>query len=173
MTSLYNNRNFIFSISIKILYLFIFLSCFFYIIVEKQVTNHLSDNISDMLYNTYNENTKDNNNQDFNLLFNYYASSSLNDTSELESKTIRYNKLLYYLNVTFVIFFFIIPIVIYYVSRFVFKSNIPIGQILLFNILLYILVGTIEYMFFMHIASKYIPVTNGDILNVIKNYFLK
>ena len=31
----------------------------------------------------------------------------------------------------------------------------------------------IEYTFFTQIASKYIPVTNGEILNVIKDYFLK
>lgn len=173
MTTLYNNKNFIFSISVKILYLFIFLSCFFYIIVEKQVTNHLSDNISNMIYDTYQSNVNKDDSQQYDILFNYYSSSTLNDASELEEKTIKYNKLLYYMNIVFIVFFIIIPIVIYYVSRFVFNKDIPIIQILIFNIILYALVGSIEYVFFVNIASKYIPVTNGDILNVIKNYFIK
>uniref|UniRef100_A0A6C0I6W4 Uncharacterized protein n=1 Tax=viral metagenome TaxID=1070528 RepID=A0A6C0I6W4_9ZZZZ len=173
MTTLYNNKNYIFSIFIKVLYLFIFLSCFFYIIVEKQVTNHLADNISNMLSDTYNKNVKGDDIKKYNMLFNYYTGSNLNDISQLEDKTMRYNNLIYTLNVTFIIFLVIIPIIIYYVATFVFNKKIPIVQILIFNVILYILVGAIEYMFFIHIASKYIPVTDGDIINEIKNYFLK
>ena len=168
MTTLYNNKNYIFSISIKVLYLFVFLSCFFYIIVQKQVTNHLSDNLSDMLSDTYKNKIQTN---EYNIL-NYY-SGSLSDKNELDNKTIRYNNLLYMLNICFVIFFLIIPIVIYYLSKYVFCKDVPIVQILTFNIILYTLVGIIEYIFFKYVASKYIPVTDGEILNVIKNYFLK
>lgn len=171
MTTLYNNKNYIFSIFIKVLYLFVFLSCFFYIIVEKQVTEHLSDSISDMLSESYRNNTNKEDTQQYNILFNYYTNSKLNDEPTLEDKTIRYNKLLFLLNISFIVFLIIIPIIIFYVSRFVFNTPIPIGQILLFNLILYIIVGAIEYIFFMYIASKYIPVTNGDILNEIKNYF--
>jgi|LauGreDrversion4_2_1035121.scaffolds.fasta_scaffold14585_6 hypothetical protein len=175
MTTLYNNKNYIFSIFIKVLYLFIFLSCFFYIIVEKQVTNHLADNISDMLSDTYNKNVKRDDTKKYIMLFNYYTGTNPYDISqsELEDKTLRYNKLIYILNITFIIFLIIIPIVIYYIATFVFNKKIPIVQILIFNVILYILVGAIEYMFFIHIASKYIPVTDGDIINEIKNYFLK
>jgi hypothetical protein len=167
---LYNNKNYIFSISIKVLYLFLFLSCFFYIIVQKQVTDHLSDNLSDILYENYKKNQIEK--DQYNLLLSYYNSSP-NDKLEHEDKTIRYNNLLYILNICFIIFFLIIPMVIYYVSKFIFNKDIPIGQILIFNIILYILVGIIEYTFFTQIASKYVPVTDGEILNIIKNYFLK
>ena len=176
MTSLYNNKNYIFSISIKVLYLFLFLSCFFYIIVQKQVTEHLSHSLSDMLSDSYNNNINNNNimeNEQYNILLNYYSQSSLNDKNEHEDKTIRYNNLIYFLNICFVIFFIIIPLVIYYIFKYVYNNDLPIMQILLFNILLYSLVGIIEYIFFKEIASKYIPVTNGEIINVVKDYFLK
>ena len=174
MTTLHN-QNFVFSVSIKILYLFIFLSCFFYIIVQKQVKEHLSDNISGMLSENYKTQIDKNNYNidEYNLLFNYYSKSSLNDNTELEKKTIKYNNLVFFLNVTFIGFFIVIPIIIYYVSYYVFNKKIPIVQILIFNLILYTLVGIIEYIFFITVASKYVPVTNGDILNVIKSYFLK
>jgi len=176
MKTLYNNKNYIFSISIKVLYLFVFLSCFFYIIVQKQVTEHLSDNLSDILSDSYKNNQTDSKIKllsiENNILLNYY-NSSLNDKTEHEDKTVKYNKLLYILNIYFIVFFLIVSIIIYYVSKFVFDKDIPIRQIIIFNLVLYILVGIIEYTFFTQIASKYIPVTNGEILNVIKDYFLK
>ena len=176
MTSLYNNKNFIFSISIKILYLFIFLTCFFYIIVKKQVTDHLSDNISTMLSDSFNSKlNKENSNdivQKYNPFIQLYTNSILNDETEYKHETIIYNKLVFFLNITFIIFLIILPVIIYYTSRFVFNKKIPIIQILIFNLFLYIAVGIIEYIFFMKIASKYIPITNGDITNVIKNYFI-
>lgn len=49
-------------------------------------------------------------------------------------------------------------------SRFVFNKDIPIGQIVIFNLNLYILVGIIEYTFFTQVTSKYITVTNGKII---------
>lgn len=166
MTSLYNNTNYIFSISIKVLYLFIFLSCFFYIIVQKKVTEHLSDTLSDTLYNNYNNIINKNN-------LNFYIKTSLNDINIHENETIKYNNLIYLLNVCFIIFFLIIPIIIYYICVFIFNKKIPITQIIIYNIILYSLVGIIEYIFFKQIASKYIPVTNGEILSDIKQYFLK
>ena len=175
MTSLYNNKNFIFSISIKILYLFIFLTCFFYIIVKKQVTDHLSDNISTMLSESVNNKLNKENSNDivkYNPFIQLYTNSIFNDETEYKRETIIYNKLVFFLNITFIIFLIILPVIIYYMSRFVFNKNIPIIQILIFNLFLYIFVGIIEYIFFMKIASKYIPITNGDITNVIKNYFI-
>lgn len=176
MKTLYNNKNYIFSISIKVLYLFIFLSCFFYIIVQKQVTDNLSDKLSDILSDSYKNNQTDIKTKVFsienNILLKYY-NSSLNDKTEHEDKTVKYNNLLYILNIYFIVFFLVISIIIYYVSKFVFHKDIPIGQIIIFNLILYILVGIIEYTFFIQIASKYIPVTNEDLLKNIKDYFLK
>ena len=168
MTSLYKNKNFILSISIKILFLFLFLSCFFYIIIAKQVTNHLSDNISELLYDLYNNKL----NPETRIFLNKYL-SYMNYDSELEDKTVNYNKLLITLNIIFIIFLTLVTVIIYYIFKYVYNENIPLIQIILFNLILYSIVGLVEYIFFMKIASKYIPVTNGDIINVIKNYFLK
>jgi hypothetical protein len=172
MTSLYKNKNFIFSISIKILYLFIFLSCFFYIIVEKEVTHNLSNNIANIFSNMYESNYSDNDNIKNNNIIKYYTQTNLK-YSELEDNTLKYNNLLYFLNICFIVFLIIVPIIIYYISKVVYNKDIPVLQILLFNLIIYSLVGLIEYIFFINIASKYIPVTNGDIVNVIKSYFLK
>jgi hypothetical protein len=175
MSSLYNNKNFIFSISIKILYLFVFLS-FFYIIIKKQVKDHLSDNISTTLSESINNKFKENSNENFQkytyFIQQLYKQSIFNNKSEYTSKTIMYNKLVFFLNITFIIFLIILPVIIYYITIFVFNKKIPIIQILIFNLFLYIIVGIIEYIFFINIASKYIPITNGDITNIIKNYFI-
>lgn len=168
MKLLYNNKNFILSLSIKILFLFLFLSCFFYIIVEKQVKSHLSDNISNLLYDFYNDKI----NIEYRDLYDNYF-SDININSKLEEKTIKYNKLLFILNIAIIIFLTIIPVIIYYIYKYIYNENIPLMQIILFNLILYLIVGIIEYIFFIEIASKYIPITNGDIINVIKNYFLK
>ena len=73
---------------------------------------------------------------------------------------------------SFIVFFIIVSLLIYYIC-FIFNKKLPIIQILMFNLILYLFVGVIEYIFFTQIASKYVPITNNDILIVIKNYFLK
>lgn len=69
---------------------------------------------------------------------------------------------------SFIIFFGIVSFLIYYIC-YIFNKKIPLIQILIFNLILYIFVGIIEYIFFTQIASKYIPITNNDILTEIKN----
>lgn len=166
MNTLYNNRNFIFSIFIKIFLLFFFLSCFFYIIIQKQVTSGLSSKLSEIIFKSYNN--MDDKSKD--IVTRLYLASSLNNETELEKSSIKYNNLIKMLNMTILIFFIVSPIIVYYISRFIFYKKIPIIQIITFNVLLYIIVGILEYIFFMKISSKYIPITNSEIIILLKNY---
>ena len=163
MTNLYDNPNFIFSVSIKILLLFTFLTCFFYVIIQKQVSDGLTNNITNIIYD----------NIDVNLLSNYYNKSSLSDTNYHTHESVLYNNIIYMLNVSVIIFLLCISIIIYYTSNIFCKRKISLTQIIIFNIFLYTLVGIVEYMFFINIASKYIPVSNGEIIQNLKNYFSK
>ena len=166
MNTLYNNRNFIFSIFIKIFLLFFFLSSFFYIIIQKQVTSGLSSKLSEIIFKSYNN--MDDKSKD--IVTRLYLASSLNNETELEKSSIKYNNLIKMLNMTILIFFIVSPIIVYYISRFIFYKKIPIIQIITFNVLLYIIVGILEYIFFMKISSKYIPITNSEIIILLKNY---
>jgi hypothetical protein len=163
MTNLYDNPNFIFSISVKILLLFVFLTCFFYIIIQKQVSNGLSDNITNTITNNF----------DLNFFSNYYRITRLSDSNYHTKDSIMYNNIIYVLNISIIIFLLCISIIIYYTSTVFCKRKISLKQIIIFNVLLYIIVGIIEYAFFINIASKYIPITNGEILENIKLYFNK
>ena len=161
MTNLYDNPNFIFSVSIKILLLFAFLTCFFYIIIQKQVSDGLTSNITNIILE----------NADLNMFSNYYSKTKLSDAEYHTRESIMYNNAMYMFNVSIIIFFLCISIIIYYTSNIFCKRKISLKQIIIFNIILYTLVGIIEYVFFMKIASKYIPITNQEIMQNLKNYF--
>ena len=77
------------------------------------------------------------------------------------------------LNIFIIIFLLCSSIIIYYTSNVFCKRKISLKQIIIFNIILYVLVGIIEYSFFIYIAKQYIPVSNGEIIKNLQSYFNK
>jgi len=146
-----------------ILLLFTFLTCFFYIIIQKQVSDELTSNITNIIVD----------NVDLNMFSNYYSKTTLSDTNYHTKESVMYNNIIYILNVSIIVFLLCFSIIIYYTSNSFCKRKISLTQIIIFNIILYTLVGIVEYAFFINIASKYIPVTNGEIIQNLKNYFMK
>lgn len=163
MTNLYDNPDFIFSVSIKILLLFTFLTCFFYIIIEKQVSDGLTSNITNIIVDNF----------DLNMLSKYYNNSTLSDSEYHTKESILYNNIVYMLNIFIIIFFICSSIIIYFTSNVFCKRKISLKQIIIFNLILYVLVGIIEYSFFIYIAKQYIPVSNGEIIKNLQSYFNK
>ena len=100
MTNLYDNPNFVFSVSIKILLLFTFLTCFFYIMIEKQVSEGLTNNITSIVTNNF----------DLNMFSNYYTQSTLSDTEYHTKESILYNNIMYTLNMSIIVFLLCISI---------------------------------------------------------------
>lgn len=101
-----------------------------------------------------------------------------NDKNELDKiekiiplekySTKNYNKLL--LSIQYlIIIFLVLGIMLIYVYN---RKDIPILKILVFNFLLFCVVGMIEYMFFMKVASKYIPVKSSDMVKMAKDILL-
>ncbi len=163
MTNLYDNSDFIFSVSIKILFLFTFLTCFFYIILEKQISDGLSNSIANIVTDNF----------DFNILSKLYNNSTLSKSEYHTKESILYNNIVYMLNIFIIVFLLCSSIIIYYTSNVFCKRKISLKQIIIFNLILYVLVGIIEYSFFIYIAKQYIPITNGEIIKNLQSYFNK
>ena len=62
---------------------------------------------------------------------------------------------------------FILFIVLVLFLKYYLKYDIHIGHILLMNIIIFSITGLIEYLFFVNVASKYIPITPDVISNTM------
>jgi hypothetical protein len=131
--------------------------------IEKQVSDGLTNNITNIITDNIN----------LNMFSNYYTESKLSNEEYHTKESIMYNNIIYMLNIFIIVFLLCSSIIIYYTSNVFCKNKISLKQIVIFNIILYILVGIIEYIFFIKIALKYIPITNGEIIQNIKMYFNK
>lgn len=63
------------------------------------------------------------------------------------------------------IMLFIIFILPTLILKYVCEKDIPIKHILIENLVIFALIGVVEYLFFTHIASKYIPVKPSTIVH--------
>jgi hypothetical protein len=80
------------------------------------------------------------------------------------------NKYLVYLIIAIIIIFILSILLPYLFLRFSCNYTLPIGEIIMENILLFILVGSFEIGFFWYIARKYIPVQPSTFSNrVVEN----
>ena len=153
--------NFTANISIHVLFLFTILSILFIKIISKlsadSINGELISIISDSIDDNYNKLNIDKKillNEGFKFvnfknIVNLYNDEDM--ARELNNKGI-FNSI--YIAIIFLI---IIIFIILMVSKKL-CYNIPIKQILITNIIIFIGVSIIEYMFFKHIILKYIPV---------------
>ena len=153
--------NFTANISVHILFLFTILSVLFIKIISKlesqTINTELKTIISDSI--DYNYNKLDLNQKilikdglkdvDLNKLIKLYNNENL--TKELNNKGI-YDSIY-----TAIILLIVILLIILLVSKRL-CNNIPIKHILIENIIIFIGVGIVEYLFFKYIILNYIPV---------------
>lgn len=71
----------------------------------------------------------------------------------------KHNKILKQTSIGISIGLFVILIILFIVFKFYFKLNINSLEIFLENLIIFALVGAIEFLFFKNIASQYIPIT--------------
>lgn len=197
----YTNPKFVSNIMVKILYLFIFLVIIFNIIITPQLKTALQKlvignldktNIAGLSFNQVitreipdikqisinNFINRENPNREQNpksFTIDTFFSNDKNELDKIEKiiplekySTKNYNKLL--LSIQYlIIIFLVLGIMLIYVYN---RKDIPILKILVFNFLLFCVVGMIEYMFFMKVASKYIPVKSSDMVKMAKDILL-
>ena len=99
-------------------------------------------------------------NSTFKILESFY--SGKNQTVE------RNNSMLLEFNIVIIVFLFIAFLITYAVRRLFCKQSINFTEVIGENILILVLVGIIEYFFFMNIASKYVPILPSFLPNVLE-----
>ena len=160
--------NLFFSVYLHIFLLFCFLTVFFWVVISKTeaqtINKEIVSGINKNLQNVHISNQ----------IFKDSAANYLQKFYEGEnSVVIRNNKELFTFNIAFIILLLIGFLTGIFV-RYVFcGKGINWTEVILENLLVLILVGGIEYYFFMNIASKYVPVLPSYLPNVVKSEFDK
>jgi hypothetical protein len=89
------------------------------------------------------------------------------DDLDIDDYIEKNNKNLKYISIIIAISLLLITIGVYYYNRN--DPNIDIGYIIKENIIIFLFIGTIEFMFFKHVASRYAPIFPLDITTTISN----
>jgi hypothetical protein len=153
-----NTQNMIFNIGVQVTILFTILSIFFILVISKvshKAINHEFVNlIDDKLTPKINEIFKEYP-ELYPLTSNLLSSKIFTD----EDITVKYNNKWQYITMYMTIAFLILLTVLYpLILKYMCGTCIPIKDIIILNIIIFIFIGIVEYMFFTHIAMKFIPV---------------
>ena len=156
--------NFFYSVYLHIFLLFCFLTIFFWLVISKTeaktLNNEIVSGVKEGLKNIHISDQIFTDNG-VNYLKKYYEGQ--------DSTVVRNNKNLLQFNIVFIIMLLIGFIACIFV-RYVFcGKNINWFEVIGENIIILLIVGGIEYYFFMNIASKYVPIMPSYLPNVVKN----
>ena len=159
------------NIGLHVVILFTFLTIFFFAYaaslekknVDKSLKNIIKDQTENFLTQIDNWDKKLSPSSKYptikwNNVNNMAGNLILNSQGE-NPKIEKNNKDLKKFGIGFIILLFIILIIVILYLIFVKKYKIHIGSIIIENLVIFSFVGAIEYFFFTHIATKYIPVT--------------
>jgi hypothetical protein len=169
-----NNKNvfrkdeWIVDIFIHVLLTITVLSIVFWIVLSKIETKSLKTEIENNIENSFSKFKPSNVTKEVLKKLDYQEMLKIYDGKP--SRAVKdYNKSLLTLNVIVIIIIFISFLIICVVLKINCGKNVPVGKIILENIGLFILIGIIEVLFFIKIASKFIPVKPSYIIETLKN----
>ena len=155
--------NFFYSVYLHVFLLFCFLTIFFWTVISKTEAKSLNREITNGIGQG---------------LKNVHISDKLFDKSEQEymrqyykgkdSTVTRNNTHLLQFNIAFIVMLLIGFLASIFVRYALCGKNINWFEVIGENIIILLLVGGIEYYFFMNIASKYVPVMPSYLPNVVK-----
>jgi hypothetical protein len=155
--------NFFYSVYLHVFLLFCFLTIFFWTVISKTEAKSLNREIT----NGIDQGLK-----------NVHISDKLFDKSEQEymrqyykgkdSTVTRNNTHLLQFNIAFIVMLLIGFLASIFVRYVLCGKNINWLEVIGENVIILLLVGGIEYYFFMNIASKYVPVMPSYLPNVVK-----
>lgn len=160
--------NLFFSVYLHIFLLFCFLTVFFWFVISKTEASTINKEIvGGITSNLKNIHISDN-------IFTDEAENYLKKYYEGENSAVkRNNKQLFTFNIAFIILLLIGFLSGIFVRYMFCGKSINWLEVIGENLLILILVGAIEYFFFMNIASKYVPVMPSYLPNVVKKEFNK
>ena len=168
------NINFSLDIVIHILILFTFLTVFFFAYVSKlekqSLDNTVTKTINDNTYNFLNEFDQISNKYDVKVdwnIVNNIADNLIKNSQGEVPEIKKNNDRLFKGSMIAISIGFILFIISIIVLKYFLNYEIHIGHIILMNVIIFSITGLIEYLFFMNVASKYIPVTPDVISNTM------
>lgn len=160
--------NLFFSVYLHIFLLFCFLTVFFWIVISKTEAQTINKEIvSGVNKNLQNVHIS-------NKIFTEPAANYVQKYYEGENSVVkRNNNELFTFNIAFIVLLLIGFLTGIFVRYAFCGKGINWTEVILENLIVLILVGGIEYYFFMNIASKYVPVLPSYLPNVVKSEFDK
>lgn len=166
--------NFSLDIVLHVLILFTFLTIFFFAYVSKLEKQSLDSTVSNVINNNTNTflGKFDEFSKKYDVKVNWNIINNIADNlvknSQGESPEIKKNNdKLFKGSIIAIIIGFILFIISVIFLKYYMNYDVHIGHILLLNIVIFSITGVIEYLFFMNVASKYVPVTPDVISNTI------
>jgi len=163
-------ENSLINISIKSLFIFVFLTLFFFAYTKDIVKK----NLEGLILNIYNKAAQTNTNQSPSLLnmFNNFFKSNVeinaNEIKDQTEATTNNNNILLMIAIMMIVFFLFIIVLLMTLFNTVCVKNILFTRIIILNICVYSIIGFMEILFFNKIATKYIPINESEIIEVIK-----
>lgn len=155
--------NFFYSIYLHVFLLFCFLTIFFWMIISKTEAKTLNKEIISGVTNELK------NVSISNKIFTLNGVNYLKKYYEGQDSTVaRNNKNLLQFNISFIVMLLIGFFACIFVRYIFCRKSINWGEVIVENLIILLLVGGIEYYFFMNIASKYVPVMPSYLPNVVK-----
>lgn len=155
--------NFFYSVYLHVFLLFCFLTIFFWFVISKTEAKTLNKEIVQGITNSL---------KNVNIstdIFTENADKYLEEYYKGQDSTVaRNNKNLQQFNIAFIVMLFIGFLASIYVRYIFCGKNINWGEVIGENLIILLLVGGIEYYFFMNIASKYVPVMPSYLPKVVK-----
>lgn len=167
--------NYSLNIGLHVLMLFTFLTVLFFVIIvskEKESINNAMNNVINKQIPKLLDGINDINKK-YNIgtidwtKLNILAENVYNNSQGDSQETIDNNNRLKWVSIIIIITLTVILLGLFLYYKFILKFNITIKRIIGENIVIFIFIGIIEYVFFMSIASKYIPTTNELVSNTI------
>lgn len=156
--------NLFFSIYLHVFLLFSFLTLFFWTVISKTESNSINNEVvSGISEGLKNVRISD-------KIFTPEISNYMVKFYEGENMTVkRNNDVLLKFNITIIVLLLVGLFSSFFVRYIFCGKNINWFEVIGENAIILLLVGAIEYYFFMNIASKYVPVMPSYLPNVFKN----
>lgn len=160
------------NIVIHMFILFVFLSLFFFFYISKKEQEKLNQEVDILsgkipgILSSIKKNDKNHIIQWDILKKNTEIEKSINDI-DLDGYIEKNNKNLKYLSIIIAICMLFLSFGVYFYNRN--NPNLDISYIIKENIIIFLFIGTIEFMFFKYVASKYSPIYPVDISLTISN----
>jgi len=174
MNNKYYNINFSLDIVLHVLILFTFLTVFFFAYVSKLEKQSLDNTVTDTINNNTTNflNSFDEISNKYNVKVDWNTVNNIADNliknSQGEVPEIKQNNdRLFKGSMIGIIIGFILFIGSVIFLKYFLNYDIHIWHIILMNVIIFSITGLIEYLFFMNVASKYIPVTPDVISNTM------